>query len=940
MYAITEQVKKAILDRRAQRLKLTISNAEKVITVSEANVQSGGFSIDRHSTSSNKLALGSASAADLELSLANLNGEFDDFKFEGAEIRPEVIIDSNPYYIMRANGKSLTLENTEDTPLNSLKIYGKTTQNGAPTPDNPIPLENVGVANLLNPINVIAGSNTTIIDGVVTQKTADTNNSPIFKCLTYNGNTLVKLTNSANRVTNVGRIGATFEKTSDVNRLVFGLNGSSIDTIVSVNVSYLPKGTYFVSVDFTNVTQGSVSWKDMMINEGTTARAYRPYNNGQECVLTDVEGENAAPQQLITSTPNGLCGLPVSSGGNYTDKAGQQWICDEVDFERGVLVKRTKKITFNGTETNWEKYHNDVAAVNNGFRIRLSDVRDIPGWVDLNTTIISNQLIWGGYIGIYAKTSVGLSEAQYLYLRFDDSAPPATTVEGLISFLASSPLTVLYELNTPTEIPLSAEEIAQYKALHTLEGTTLVDSDGEMDIEYLVSDERDGAAGEKTFSYVIPQGYFTVDNQPRKLSTIKITALDRMVLFDKTVDWSILSFPMSASSLVTQICNICNVNLYENPTSLINSGYTVEKPSINGDITYRQLLMYCAEILACCAFIDENGLLRLSWYSQTEDDTIDITERYSSDINENDITISGVVITYDDVEYIAGSTDYAILLQSNPLITHDVQEVAENIYSAIKGTTYRPYECSSMPLPYLYPLDCISLIDEDENKIKTLVTHVNFTLNNALSLKGVGETSQNNGYATVNPLTMQESAIIERLRGEMNKTLNDRIQAIIGFNELISNSMGLYSTTVVKENGSRQTFMHDAPTLEQSMTIYTLTEGGFAYTNSGWNGGNPSYEYGFDKFGNAIFNKVCAYGIEVSDPNTKYSAKITPEAFETYFGAMPTSSFNGEMSEVRKMKILESFQTGKSLLVPHYEEDELTGKPKLIGTDLVFLEEE
>jgi hypothetical protein len=152
--------------------------------------------------------------------------------------------------------------------------------------------------------------------------------------------------------------------------------------------------------------------------------------------------------------------------------------------------------------------------------------------------------------------------------------------------------------------------------------------------------------------------------------------------------------------------------------------------------------------------------------------------------------------------------------------------------------------------------------------------------------------------------------------------------------------MGLFSTTITKENGSRQTFMHDAPTLEQSMTIYTMTEYGFAYTNSGWNGGNPSYQYGFDKFGNAIFNKVCAYGIEVSNPNTKYSAKVTPEAFETYFGAMLTSSFNGEMSEVRKMKILESLQTGKSLLVPHYEEDELTGKSKLIGTDLVFLEEE
>lgn len=41
-------------------------------------------------------------------------------------------------------------------------------------------------------------------------------------------------------------------------------------------------------------------------------------------------------EQLLTlPTPNGLPGIPVTSGGNYTDQNGQQWVCDEVDLERG-----------------------------------------------------------------------------------------------------------------------------------------------------------------------------------------------------------------------------------------------------------------------------------------------------------------------------------------------------------------------------------------------------------------------------------------------------------------------------------------------------------------------------------------------------------------------------------------------------------------------------
>ena len=56
------------------------------------------------------------------------------------------------------------------------------------------------------------------------------------------------------------------------------------------------------------------------------------------------------PQTLTLSTPNGLPGIPVTSGGNYTDENGQQWICDEVDLERGVYVQRVDKGAFDATK--------------------------------------------------------------------------------------------------------------------------------------------------------------------------------------------------------------------------------------------------------------------------------------------------------------------------------------------------------------------------------------------------------------------------------------------------------------------------------------------------------------------------------------------------------------------------------------------------------------
>ena len=73
---------------------------------------------------------------------------------------------------------------------------------------------------------------------------------------------------------------------------------------------------------------------------------------GDGGTITVTIGDGADERQTITlQTPNGLPGIPVTSGGNYTDQSGQQWVCDEVDLERGVKVQRVDKTSFDNTKT-------------------------------------------------------------------------------------------------------------------------------------------------------------------------------------------------------------------------------------------------------------------------------------------------------------------------------------------------------------------------------------------------------------------------------------------------------------------------------------------------------------------------------------------------------------------------------------------------------------
>ena len=118
-----------------------------------------------------------------------------------------------------------------------------------------------------------------------------------------------------------------------------------------------------------------------MINAGTTALPWEPYTGGQpspnpdytqEIELSGDSGkinlliaDGQEEQTLIISTPNGLLGLPVDSGGNYTDSNGQQWVCDEIDFVRGKYIQRIGKTNF--VETSWIRNNSGQYYTNKDF---------------------------------------------------------------------------------------------------------------------------------------------------------------------------------------------------------------------------------------------------------------------------------------------------------------------------------------------------------------------------------------------------------------------------------------------------------------------------------------------------------------------------------------------------------------------------------------------
>lgn len=209
---------------------------------------------------------------------------------------------------------------------------------------------------------------------------------------------------------------------------------------------------------------------DLQIELGETATDYEPYN-----------GSSIA----ITQT---LRGIPVSEGGNYTDENGQQWICDEVDLERGVYIRRIAEDIVDGTTSLVHK--NGDASDKYLYYHGLSEAsKRLPGCCTHFTHLDAYAENPSQY-GTFNLTKATAAYFNAYGLVSGDNATITDSTEFNNWFReqheAGTPVTFYYAIETPIETPLTAEEIETYKALKTnYPNTTILNNAGAwMKIKY------------------------------------------------------------------------------------------------------------------------------------------------------------------------------------------------------------------------------------------------------------------------------------------------------------------------------------------------------------------------------------------------------------------------------------------------------------------------
>lgn len=365
-----------------------------------------------------------------------------------------------------ATGEVATANDSGNYPLQGLSIYGKTTQAGTPTPTSPIDLVNCGVGSIgvnvsgKNLLNYDAWKTVTIQHGTaVWENNGVTLTATADDC--YTGDGLGWAENGmvfpAKIYVEPGEtITLSWEADRSYDAPVYIFPNAKIEGLVACNnkdntplIYTVAEGVKYITIRFTALKAGeTIAYKNIMVERGGVATAYEPYKNGGSITL---------------NTPNGLPGIPVSSGGNYTDSTGQQWIADEIDLAKGVYKHWVMAKTYNGSEN--ITYNGDAFNVANA----------IPaGEAAYKKGYCSHYVVAQNYSD-FINNPYTLCNWNNGALRIRHNG--STDVAAFKSWLSANPITLYQPLATPTETALTAAEIAAYKALQSQYPNTTVYSD-------------------------------------------------------------------------------------------------------------------------------------------------------------------------------------------------------------------------------------------------------------------------------------------------------------------------------------------------------------------------------------------------------------------------------------------------------------------------------
>lgn len=373
-----------------------------------------------------------------------------------------IIVGAHGSTVAYVSGNPIILTDAKDNAeLKGLRIFGKSIQNGDPSPESPVPIVNAGGKGNIG--IKIEGKN--LIDIASGTKQGYNVTQPNLKLVPGQTYTFTNV----DATTGVSLYEATTNTNLTKSHPAAGLSKAFV-------MPNIPNAVVILAGLNGDWNTGDLSTVKIQLELGPAATEYEPYKPAQK---------------LIIPTPGGLPGIPVSSGGNYTDEKGQQWVCDEIDLAKGERVQWIEEYRFTGAEAWFSWGVNNITEGITGLYWYYGSVIPTNHREILNTHAVFSRNVYGGREeGTMAN--IDSSGDDYLIWSvkneyLEDVSSKDAAVQSFKKLLGEINAKMLYCLTEPIRTPLSPEFIAAYKQLHTYAPTTtIINNEGAgMEVGYI-----------------------------------------------------------------------------------------------------------------------------------------------------------------------------------------------------------------------------------------------------------------------------------------------------------------------------------------------------------------------------------------------------------------------------------------------------------------------
>ena len=400
-------------------------------------------------------------------------------------------------------------------------------------------------------------------------------------------------------------------------------------------------------------------------------------------------------------------------------------------------------------------------------------------------------------------------------------------------------------------------------------------------------------------------GEYRVSETSYDGSLITLTCLDNINNFNREYD-SNLSYPTTAYEVVRDACIKCDVPF--TMARFDNSDYVInEIPSDNQKLTYGQVIAYILQLSGLWGKCGHDGELLIGWYDMSQfdnkgydggtfstkttpysdGDTLNggnFTDYSSGDIADggtftearnyhniytqkdlnvatDDVVITGVKVTVTskedkakDVNALAGKEGYVISISDNPFISADkAQTVANYIFKKIGGMRFRPLDATLLSNPLIESGDVALVTDRKQNTYSCFISNRTFTVGSGTEISCDAENASRN---SADKFSNGTNAIVQaRKVAQAQLSAYDKQMQLL--TQLMSQSLGLFKTEQVQEDGSTIYIMHNKADLNSSNIQWKMTANGMAVSNDY----GKTWKAGVDSSGNAVFNVMSAIGI-------------------------------------------------------------------------------